>query len=72
MEQKKPIEQLYQEKFGINEKVREERLQELLSSLDQAVETQDLEIATDLAEVTEGKVLINGRVKSLERLKEKN
>lgn len=71
MEEVKSIDELYETKFGINEQIRNERLQEMMNALESVIESEGLQVVVSRGELTEGKVLIHGRVKTLERLKAK-
>ncbi len=71
MEKSKSIDEQYQEKFGINEKLRNERLQEMLAELQDLLIDGGFQVVSTPDQISEKEVCVNGRVKSLDRLKEK-
>lgn len=71
MEEERPIEELYQEQYGINEEVRLKRLEELTNELSSVLENEEFSVVTSPDALTKQKALINARVKSIERIQEK-
>jgi hypothetical protein len=61
----------YYEKFGINKEVRNERLQILIDDLKSILEENGYKITASVEEIDSRTVVVQGRVKSFERYKEK-